>query len=146
MASHSCSTTWNPTTIGRPIKADGLIGLRRRNVQENGLCKTSQRTSNSNWYPPPLSELSGETEKANEQHYEVTANFFRTCLGPKLKYSCCYYPTGHETLEQAEIAMLESYVDKAQVEDGMKILDLGCGWGSLGLFLAEVCARRWRGC
>jgi cyclopropane-fatty-acyl-phospholipid synthase len=55
-----------------------------------------------------------------------------------LKYSCCYYPTGHETLEQAEIAMLESYVEKAQVEDGMEILDLGCGWGSLGLFLVEV--------
>jgi cyclopropane fatty-acyl-phospholipid synthase-like methyltransferase len=48
------------------------------------------------------------------------------------------YPTGKETLEQAEVLMLESYCEKAQVKDGLDILDLGCGWGSLSLFLAEV--------
>lgn len=78
------------------------------------------------------------TDKANEQHYEVASSFFTRCLGPKLKYSCCLYPTGNETLEQAECAMLESYVEKAGLVDGMNILDLGCGWGSLSLFLSEV--------
>lgn len=56
-----------------------------------------------------------------------------------MKYSCCLYPTGKETLEQAELAMLESYCTKARLEDGMDVLDLGCGWGSLSLFLAKVC-------
>jgi cyclopropane fatty-acyl-phospholipid synthase-like methyltransferase len=79
-----------------------------------------------------------DTDKANEQHYEVSAGFFEKCLGPRLKYSCCLYPRGSETLEQAEIEMLESYVSKAGLVDGMEMLDLGCGWGSLSLFLAEV--------
>jgi cyclopropane fatty-acyl-phospholipid synthase-like methyltransferase len=78
------------------------------------------------------------TDKANEQHYEVASNFFTRCLGPRMKYSCCLYPQGNETLEQAELAMLESYVEKSELVDGMNILDLGCGWGSLSLFLAEV--------
>lgn len=55
-----------------------------------------------------------------------------------MKYSSCLYPTGNETLEQAELEMLESYVVKAGLVDGMDLLDLGCGWGSLSLFLAEV--------
>ena len=83
-------------------------------------------------------KLTQATDKANEQHYEVTSDFFSRCLGPRLKYSCCLYSTRKETLEQAELAMLESYVEKAELMDGMDILDLGCGWGSLSLFLAEV--------
>ncbi len=50
-----------------------------------------------------------------------------SCLGPCAKYSCCLYPTGKETLEQAEVLMLESYCEKAQLKDGLDILDLGCG-------------------
>ncbi len=55
-----------------------------------------------------------------------------------MKYSCCLYPTGKETLDEAEVLMLESYCDKAKLQDGLEILDLGCGWGSLSLFLGEV--------
>lgn len=55
-----------------------------------------------------------------------------------MKYSCCLYPTGKETLEQAENLMLEDYCVKAKLQDGMDVLDLGCGWGSLTLFLAKV--------
>ncbi|KAH7099556.1 S-adenosyl-L-methionine-dependent methyltransferase [Auriculariales sp. MPI-PUGE-AT-0066] len=77
-----------------------------------------------------------ETKKANEQHYEVPTEFILTTLGPCAKYSSCLYPTGRETLAEAELAMLESYCVKAQLVDGMEILDLGCGWGSLSLFLA----------
>ncbi|TFY54361.1 hypothetical protein EVJ58_g8910 [Rhodofomes roseus] len=77
------------------------------------------------------------TKKANEQHYEVPTNFILSCLGPYAKYSSCLYPTGKESLEEAEVLMLESYCVKAQLEDGMELLDLGCGWGSLALYLAQ---------
>lgn len=66
-----------------------------------------------------------ETATANEQHYEVGTGVLANCLGPRMKYSCCLYPKGTETLAQAEIAMLESYVEKAQLQDGMRIFDLG---------------------
>ncbi|KAK0115980.1 hypothetical protein ONS95_013019 [Cadophora gregata] len=79
-----------------------------------------------------------ETATANEQHYEVGTGVLAACLGPRMKYSCCLYPKGGETLAQAEIAMLETYIKKAQLKDGMNILDLGCGWGSGALYFAEV--------
>jgi cyclopropane-fatty-acyl-phospholipid synthase len=78
-----------------------------------------------------------ETKAANQQHYEVPAEFFHRHLGPQLKYSCCLYPTGQETLAEAEQWMLELYAERAQLEDGMRILDLGCGWGSLCTWLAQ---------
>lgn len=68
-----------------------------------------------------------ETATANSQHYEVATGFLRACLGPRMKYSCCLYPTGKETLGHAEVEMLETYIEKAELADGMKILDLGCG-------------------
>ncbi|CAI4210204.1 unnamed protein product [Parascedosporium putredinis] len=55
-----------------------------------------------------------------------------------MKYSCCLYPEGTETIAQAEVAMLETYVTKAEIQDGMNILDLGCGWGSCALYFAEI--------
>ena len=66
-----------------------------------------------------------ETATANKQHYEVGTGVLQACLGPRMKYSCCLYPTGSETLGQAEIEMLDTYVDRAELEDGMSILDLG---------------------
>jgi cyclopropane-fatty-acyl-phospholipid synthase len=74
---------------------------------------------------------------ANEQHYEVPAAFFSEVLGRHRKYSCCYWPTGVEDLEAAEEAALQVTVERAGIEDGMKVLDLGCGWGSLSLWIAE---------
>lgn len=65
------------------------------------------------------------TDTANTQHYEVGTGVLAACLGPRMKYSCCLYPTGKETLAQAEEAMLEEYIVKADLKDGMKILDLG---------------------
>ncbi len=82
----------------------------------------------------PIAE---DTRAANEQHYEVPTAFYRLCLGPRLKYSGCLYPTGAESLGQAEEAMLALYVERARLADGQEILELGCGWGSLGLYLAE---------
>jgi cyclopropane-fatty-acyl-phospholipid synthase len=83
------------------------------------------------------SAIAIETQAANEQHYEVPAAFFKLCLGKRLKYSSCYYPLGDETLDQAEECMLRLYDERAQLSDGQDILELGCGWGSLTLWMAE---------
>jgi cyclopropane-fatty-acyl-phospholipid synthase len=82
----------------------------------------------------PIAEA---TQAANEQHYEVPTEFFQLCLGRRLKYSSCLYPTGRETLDEAEEHMLALYVERARLADGQDILELGCGWGSLSLYLAE---------
>jgi len=81
--------------------------------------------------------LAEQTAAANEQHYEVPTRFYQLCLGPRLKYSGCLYPTGRETLAQAEEAMLALYAERAQLADGQHLLELGCGWGSLCLYNAE---------
>ena len=76
-------------------------------------------------------------ELANEQHYEVPSDFFEHVMGDHLKYSCGYWPAGIETLTEAEEAALQVTVKRAGIEDGMQVLDLGCGWGSLSLYIAE---------
>jgi cyclopropane-fatty-acyl-phospholipid synthase len=83
------------------------------------------------------SPIAAQVDKANEQHYEVPAEFFRLVLGPRLKYSACLWPEGVGTLAQAEEAMLALTCERAGVEDGMTLLDLGCGWGSLAGWLSE---------
>lgn len=75
------------------------------------------------------------TEKANEQHYEVPTEYYELALGPRKKYSACYYPKGTETLAEAENLAFEQVCQRAELKDGMKVVDLGCGWGSLTLFL-----------
>ncbi len=83
------------------------------------------------------SAIADRVEKPNEQHYEVPAEFFQLVLGPRLKYSCCYWGEGVETLAAAEEAMLALTCERAEIKDGMELLDLGCGWGSLTFWLAE---------
>jgi len=77
------------------------------------------------------------TDAANAQHYELPPRFFELCLGKRLKYSSCYFPRGGESLDQAEEAMLALYGERAQLADGQEILELGCGWGSLTLWMAQ---------
>jgi len=74
---------------------------------------------------------------ANEQHYEVPPTFFERVLGPHLKYSCCLWDTNGATLADAEDRMLAQSCARAEIRDGMSVLDLGCGWGSLSLYVAE---------
>ena len=76
-------------------------------------------------------------EKANDQHYEVPAEFFRQVLGPHLKYSSAFWPAGMTTLAEAEAAGLRESCLHAGLMDGQTILELGCGWGSLTLWMAE---------
>jgi cyclopropane-fatty-acyl-phospholipid synthase len=82
------------------------------------------------------SPMAVATDAANAQHYEVPAAFFERVLGPHLKYSCALWPAGVTTLADAETRMLEQTVERAQLQDGQRILELGCGWGSLTLYVA----------
>ncbi len=93
---------------------------------------------------PPLDEATLRTgpiapapREANEQHYEVPAEFFQLVLGPWRKYSSGLWKTDNATLADAEVAMLELTCDRALPADGQDVLDLGCGWGALTLFAAE---------
>ncbi|MCA9649328.1 MAG: class I SAM-dependent methyltransferase [Myxococcales bacterium] len=76
-------------------------------------------------------------QRANAQHYEVPAAFFREVLGPHLKYSCGYWAPGIESLAASEQEALRLTCDHARLVDGQRILELGCGWGSLTLWMAE---------
>lgn len=76
------------------------------------------------------------TDLANQQHYEVPAAFFAHVLGPRLKYSCAYWPSGVSALGEAEARMLELTCQRADLQDGQSVLDLGCGWGALALHAA----------
>ena len=83
------------------------------------------------------SPIAIETAAANEQHYEVPTRFYELCLGPRLKYSSGYYPNFTGTLADGEETMLALTCERAELVDGQRILELGCGWGSLTLWMAE---------
>ena len=83
------------------------------------------------------SPIALHTQEANEQHYELPPRFFELVLGPHLKYSCCHFPKGVTELEHAEASMLTLTCERAQLQDGQQILELGCGWGSLSLWMAK---------
>jgi len=78
-----------------------------------------------------------ETQAANEQHYELPCEFFELVLGRHLKYSSCYFDPGVTSLDEAEARMLALTCERARLADGDRILELGCGWGSLTLWMAE---------
>ena len=112
-----------------------LIGARLRQEGRDDVERSSERCR------ALLDELRAgpvalRTADANRQHYEVPEAFFRLALGPRLKYSACYWPEGVRTLERAEEAMLDLCARRAGIQDGMRILDLGCGWGSFALWAA----------
>lgn len=83
------------------------------------------------------SPIAVATDAANAQHYELPPEFFGRVLGPRRKYSSAYWPVGVTTLAAAEEAMLELSAERAELADGQRILELGCGWGSLALWMAE---------
>lgn len=83
------------------------------------------------------SPIALSTNEANNQHYQVPTEFFQIVLGKRLKYSCCWWDEQTESLDDAEEQMLNLYCERAKLKDGMRVLELGCGWGSLSLYLAE---------
>ncbi len=112
--------------VSKGLRARYRMGLEERQAQRRALIRKLRE-----------SPIAIHAEDANRQHYEVPPAFFRHVLGRRLKYSCCYWPDGVETLDRAEEAMLDLTCRRAQLEDGMRVLDLGCGWGSLSLWIAE---------
>jgi cyclopropane-fatty-acyl-phospholipid synthase len=83
------------------------------------------------------SPIALHTGAANQQHYEVPAEFFQKVLGPRLKYSSCWWPDEVRDLKIAEAAMLALSCERAELGFDQDILELGCGWGSLTLWMAE---------
>lgn len=81
--------------------------------------------------------IAEETDAANDQHYGLPPMFFQRVLGKRLKYSCCLWEPGSTTLDEAEEAALKATAEFADLKDGQAILELGCGWGSLSLWMAE---------
>ncbi len=77
------------------------------------------------------------TDEANAQHYELPTAFFQKCLGPHMKYSSGYWDPGVTDIATSEARMLALSCERAELEDGQRILELGCGWGSLTLWMAK---------
>jgi cyclopropane-fatty-acyl-phospholipid synthase len=83
------------------------------------------------------SPIAVETDAANEQHYEVPTEFYKLCLGKHLKYSSGYWKEGVTDIDTSEKDMLELTCERAELQNGQSVLELGCGWGSLSLYMAQ---------
>jgi cyclopropane-fatty-acyl-phospholipid synthase len=123
----------------RAVLPDFLIRAGMRHLIGQRLRQTRKDEAGLERFAQSLRSLpiALDTRAANDQHYELPTGFFQLHLGPRMKYSCCYYPRGDETLPEAEVAMLALYAERAELADGQRILDLGCGWGSFALWAAE---------
>ena len=129
--------------LERGLLPDGLVrwGMRRLLQQKiidekkDGIEKVKQRLMAliKTMHQSPIAI---HTQDANEQHYEMPTQFFQYCLGKHLKYSSCYFEKGDEPLSEAEAIMLRMTCERADLIDGQEILELGCGWGSLSLWMA----------
>ncbi|MBN1178189.1 MAG: class I SAM-dependent methyltransferase [Anaerolineae bacterium] len=113
------------STFSRTLRQKYRLGIEERSEAQRALLHKLRQ-----------SPIAIATDDPNRQHYEVPAEFFQLVLGKWLKYSCCYWPSGVTTLDAAEEAMLRLSCEHAGLEDGMEVLDLGCGWGSLSLWIA----------
>src|ERR1700733_10033918 len=128
--------------IARGLLPDWLIrqGIRRllrSRLREQGRGSDEARARARQDFIEQLkaSPIAIDTEAANQQHYEVPTKFYQLCLGARLKYSSGLWPEGITTLDAAEQAMLRLTCERARIEDGQRILELGCGWGALLLGL-----------
>ena len=125
---------WLPDSLIR----FGIRRLLKARLEEQKQQAQRNKDNNTAFYKHLRREpIAVQTDEANRQHYEMPAKMFELILGPRMKYSCCFYPTQADSLTQAEEAMLKLTCQRAEVSDGMSILELGCGWGSLTLWLAE---------
>jgi len=125
---------WLPDRLVR-VGIRHLLKQRLRQVCETG-AKNAQQAAEQFATQQRLAPIVVAADDANEQHYEVPAEFFQLVLGKHLKYSSGYWPAGIETLDAAEEAMLKLTEERADLRDGQQILELGCGWGSLTLWMA----------
>jgi cyclopropane-fatty-acyl-phospholipid synthase len=138
------SMSWSMHLLERDLLPDFLIrfGIRRLlkarlNEENQGDPEAQQQHLMKLIARLRQSPVAINTGDANQQHYELPSAFFERVLGPHLKYSSCYYRNSDESLGEAESHMLELTAERAQLKDGDRILELGCGWGSLSLWMAE---------
>jgi cyclopropane-fatty-acyl-phospholipid synthase len=122
-----------------PLVRIGIRAMLRRRLREIAStdCQAAAEAASAFRESRRSSPVAMVPDLANEQHYEVTPSFFEYVLGPRLKYSCGLWPDGIRDLEAAEEAMLALTCERAELAEGMRVLDLGCGWGSLSLWIAE---------
>ena len=132
------------TLLEKNLLPDALIrfGIRQRLaalLREKRSPEIEERQAALNAHIEDLkrSPIAIETDAANEQHYEVPTKFFQLCLGRHLKYSSGLWNENTRTLDESEAAMLQLTCERAQLANGQRILELGCGWGSLSLWMAE---------
>ncbi len=131
----ACEQGWLPDALVRAgMRALLRTRLRDEHADDGDACARAFEQLLRELRASPIAI---DTPAANSQHYELPHAFFAAHLGPRLKYSCGYYPRGRETLAEAEDAMLALYAERAGLKDGQRILDLGCGWGALSLWLAQ---------
>jgi cyclopropane-fatty-acyl-phospholipid synthase len=138
------STSWSMRLLERDLLPDSVVryGIRRllkaRLVEEDrGSPEATQQHLMKLIARLKQSPIAINTADANQQHYELPCGFFELVLGKHLKYSSCYYQEASETLDQAEANMLKLTAERARLQNGDRILELGCGWGSLSLWMAE---------
>jgi len=117
----------------------GIRGFLRKRLQNeyHGDTEIERQRQSEFFATLRSSPLAIETDAANYQHYELPPAFFAQVLGPRRKYSSCLYPVGVTGIAAAEEAMLAETCNRAGLENGMDILELGCGWGSLTIWMAE---------
>ena len=117
----------------------GIRKLCKQRILELDTTSLAKKQEQAEVYRQSLidSPLAIHTKDANEQHYELPADFFLHVLGKNLKYSSCFYAEDTKTLSEAEDLALTISCERAELKDGMRILELGCGWGSLTLFMAK---------
>ncbi|HUN97230.1 MAG TPA: cyclopropane-fatty-acyl-phospholipid synthase family protein [Bradyrhizobium sp.] len=111
---------------------DRLVGRTRRKLAQSADLSDAGFSRASIAFPIAIN-----TAEANAQHYEIPASFFEMILGPQRKYSCCLYEDGVDSLAVAEERALTITAEHARLADGQDILELGCGWGSLSLWMAR---------
>lgn len=122
---------------------DPITRLGIRSLVKQRLNESSKNTANDPQYLKNYAQklkqspLAIMTDTANKQHYEVPTDFYNLSLGRHKKYSSCYWDQNTKTLEEAEQKALDLSIEHAGVVDGMRVLELGCGWGSLSLELAK---------
>lgn len=124
--------------IPDPVIRVGIRGLLKDKLQEERDLQQKFGDKRLESFIKQLNEspIAVNTREANEQHYEVPTDFFQCVLGKHMKYSCGYWPEGVKTLDASEESMLDLTVTHAHLSDGQKVLELGCGWGSLTLYMA----------
>lgn len=122
-----------------PLIRAGIRHLCRRRLREIGAGHPGQSADRVDAFVRKMADapIALVPELANEQHYEVPSAFFDLVLGAQRKYSCAYWPRGTTSLDAAEVSALELTCERADIRDGMAVLDLGCGWGSLSLWIAQ---------